>query len=380
MGMELASDAMAQAIIVSEAEKKGNISTHHEHANCANCGTSLQGAYCHACGQSSHIHRSLLHLIEELLHGLFHFETKAWRTIPQLIYAPGRLTRNYIEGQRTRYVSPLALFLFLIFLMFFVFSFTTSTPFNSISDHPKTREGISNALKKSTDKLTALQSQRGKMAITGSKLEDLDEDIAEAKLEISALEKSLALFNEKVPPTTKGQASAASSASVEDDYSGINEAAKKIDQKLNEKSNISTYPAIEKKVRHALKTPELTIYKIKSNASKLSFLLMPISLPFLWLMFIFKRRYGMFDHAVFSLYSLCFMSLLLMSGAILNYFDFTITALLLIVFVPPVHMFLQLRTAYQLGIFASLWRMLALLFVATCSLCIYVFLIIGLST
>ena len=26
---------------------------------CLNCGTALVGHYCHACGQSSHIHRTL---------------------------------------------------------------------------------------------------------------------------------------------------------------------------------------------------------------------------------------------------------------------------------------------------------------------------------
>ena len=39
--------------------------------SCRNCGALLAGAYCHACGQSAHLHRSLLHLIEELLHGVF---------------------------------------------------------------------------------------------------------------------------------------------------------------------------------------------------------------------------------------------------------------------------------------------------------------------
>ncbi|MFZ4527781.1 MAG: DUF3667 domain-containing protein [Undibacterium curvum] len=97
-----------------------------EHDSCANCHQPVIGAYCHHCGQSTHIHRSLLHMAEELLHGLFHFETKAWRTIPALIIHPGRLTRDYIEGKRTRFVSPLALYLFLLFLMFFIFSLNSA--------------------------------------------------------------------------------------------------------------------------------------------------------------------------------------------------------------------------------------------------------------
>ena len=35
-----------------------------------------------------------------------------------LAFHPGALTRRYIAGERARFVSPLALFLFSVFLMF----------------------------------------------------------------------------------------------------------------------------------------------------------------------------------------------------------------------------------------------------------------------
>ena len=49
---------------------------------------------------------------------MFHFEGKVWRTLPMLVAHPGSLTRRYIDGERARFVSPLALFLFFVFLMF----------------------------------------------------------------------------------------------------------------------------------------------------------------------------------------------------------------------------------------------------------------------
>ncbi|MFZ6743341.1 DUF3667 domain-containing protein [Undibacterium sp. JH2W] len=373
MGLDIgaAADVAAEIVLVNEIEKAGHHTTGTDAHACANCGTALQGAYCHACGQSAHIHRSLLHLIEELLHGVFHFETKAWRTIPALIFSPGKLTRNYIAGQRTRYVSPLALFLFLIFLMFFVFSFTSNNPLGSISDQPQTQAGISMALKKNQEKLGLLQAERAKLPKDDAKLENLNEEIADLEFEITGLQSSLKLLTK--PVTKKNEEKA------EGDTNQWAEIAQKFDHKLDGKNVSFSSPQVEKKVRHALKTPELTLYKIKSNASKLSFLLMPISLPFLWLLFAFKRRYGMFDHAVFSLYSLSFMALLLMLVAILNTLDFSVAAVLLFVLVPPLHIFWQLRGAYQISIFASLWRTFALLLVAVCSLLIYILLIIGLS-
>ena len=54
------------------------------------------------------------------LHGVLHFEGKIWRTLPLLAWKPGELTRRYIDGERARFVSPIALFLFSVFLMFAV--------------------------------------------------------------------------------------------------------------------------------------------------------------------------------------------------------------------------------------------------------------------
>ena len=71
-------------------------------------------------------------------------------------------------------------------------------------------------------------------------------------------------------------------------------------------------------IKHAIKNPEFTLYKLKNAASKFSFLLVPISLPFLWLMFFWKRGVTMYDHAVFTLYSLSFMALLVVMLSLLK--------------------------------------------------------------
>ena len=94
----------------------------------------LDGAFCSSCGQRAHLHRSLLHLGHDILHGVFHFEGKLWRTIPELFFHPGRLTRRYIDGERAKFISPMALYLFTVFLMFGVFSFTTSNIFDSTKE------------------------------------------------------------------------------------------------------------------------------------------------------------------------------------------------------------------------------------------------------
>lgn len=93
----------------------------HERA-CLNCGTALIGSHCHSCGQAAHVHKTIAAFFHDLVHGVFHFEGKIWRTLPMLAWHPGRLTREYIDGRRASYVSPIALFLFVVFLTFALFS------------------------------------------------------------------------------------------------------------------------------------------------------------------------------------------------------------------------------------------------------------------
>ena len=95
---------------------------HTDEQACLNCGTALTGAHCHSCGQRAHIHRTLSAFFHDLLHGVLHFEGKLWRTLPVWLLKPGKLTREYIEGKRAKYVSPIALFLFVVFLTFALFN------------------------------------------------------------------------------------------------------------------------------------------------------------------------------------------------------------------------------------------------------------------
>lgn len=91
---------------------------------CANCGETLVGPWCHACGQRAHLHHKLSHLLEEFAEGIAHFDGRLWRTLPVLALNPGRLSREWREGRRVRYVAPLHIFLFAVFLMFVAPSLT----------------------------------------------------------------------------------------------------------------------------------------------------------------------------------------------------------------------------------------------------------------
>ena len=105
------------------------------------------------------------------------------------------------------------------------------------------------------------------------------------------------------------------------------------------------------------------LYKMQANSYKFSWLLIPLSVPFVWLLFFWKRRFGPYDHAIFVTYSIAFMSLLFIVISVLvkigtpEWLYGTMIA-----FIPPIRIYKQLRGAYGLRRRSAIWRLAILLF------------------
>ncbi|STQ89456.1 DUF3667 domain-containing protein [Iodobacter fluviatilis] len=351
MDVEAAGALATAGLIAHEIEAESKLEGDRGHA-CANCHTALNGDFCHHCGQSAHIHHSLSHLVEEVLHGIWHFDAKGWRTIPVLLLKPGQLTRRYIDGQRMRYLSPLALFLFMIFFMFFVFSWTNNGELIGITQEANISTMDRIEIEKEREQKKAKVSSIE--AALKNKEGDWDKsDLIEAKVELKIVEKILAIFE---------------AGTLEKDTS----AQASMGAKMNDKKTYTSVQLIDLAIYHATQNPDLAIYKIKNTAYKFSFMLLPITLPFIWLMFAWRRGVAMYDHAIFSLYSMSFMSLLFSLLAILARLDLGELAVALFLCVPPVHMFNQLRGTYQLSNGSAAWRTMALLGVTSTAFVLFI--------
>jgi len=93
----------------------------HKGEPCKNCGTPLEGWYCHSCGQNADTHhRSILHLIWEAIEGMFHLDGRLANTLPLLFFKPGKLAKDYMEGRIVRHVPPFRTFL--VALLLFIFA------------------------------------------------------------------------------------------------------------------------------------------------------------------------------------------------------------------------------------------------------------------
>jgi hypothetical protein len=90
-------------------------------AACENCGTSLEGHFCHNCGQKElHEHDwSLKHFLHEAWHEIIHLDSKIFLTVRLLLLKPGELTRQYLAGRRKPFVAPVRLYLAITAIFFF---------------------------------------------------------------------------------------------------------------------------------------------------------------------------------------------------------------------------------------------------------------------
>jgi hypothetical protein len=87
---------------------------------CRNCQAPLTGRWCAACGQKrlEDQDRRFGHLVSQFAHEMLHVEGKLPRSLWTLLLRPGRLTRAWFDGQRARYISPVALFLIINLIYF----------------------------------------------------------------------------------------------------------------------------------------------------------------------------------------------------------------------------------------------------------------------
>ncbi|HEV8406374.1 MAG TPA: DUF3667 domain-containing protein [Sphingomicrobium sp.] len=256
------------------------------------------------------------------------------------------MTRRYIAGERARFISPVALYLFTVFAMFAVLNFTGALGYGG-SKHIQSglvQSGLQTGIAEDQKDIAKLQLKRKIALAAGQKVTDLDVKIAAKQQDMADIQK---VMSGKVFAT--GQ--------VGDETPGW----------------------IRPFIENARSNPDLVSMKVQDAASKYSWLLIPFSVPFMWLLFPFRRRYNTYDHAVFVTYSLSFMMLLVVGGGLLVAAGMPGLAGFLF-FAPPFHMYRHLKQTYELGRFSAVMRTMALLTFAFIAAALFLVTAVALGT
>lgn len=326
-------------------------------AACENCGMTLQGAYCHACGQqAANPLRSLHHAIEDVFESFWHLDGRVFRTLREL-FVPGRVACNYLAGQRVRYIAPLRLFVVLTLLTFFIGQLALGGSEGTVraAAEPQARAGVLQSARSEAEvhaalaqELAALRKARERVqAVPGAAtaIQGAEQELrAQAEARIAALRGPGALTPSPSPaPTpTPAPASAAANAEppVENPREGVQAFAREVfGDRLRDRSapwhehdnpvDVTWLPAFgDRWFNHRMANAEENIGRIERNGDgylltlalaavpSALFVLVPVFALLLKLFYLGGGR-GYLEHLVVALYSHAYLLLVLLASFLL---------------------------------------------------------------
>jgi len=328
------------------AQVAEDFATTHAHAGpCANCGAMLQGAYCHVCGQNADDHkRSILHLAWEGVEGFLHLDGRLRRTLPDLFFHPGRLSRDYMDGRIARHVPPFRTFL--VALLIFIFAAEHATHEIQAAQDAQTKARAAQlatpqgrARAAAAERAEAVKDRAGDLADAAK---DRDEDLKDPDENRA---KVLARY-------------AAEAARVNDRYANAMAKADRIAQGLPAgPPTVTSTLQIEQngKVHHlnwfrdglqrAVANPEYYLTVMFAWGHRLAILLLPILGLALALVYRRRREIFLYDHLLVAMNLLSF-AFLANAAALLMPPSLVWWALLAVALWTPVNLFQTLRGAY----------------------------------
>lgn len=255
------------------------------------------------------------------MHGVLHFEGKLWRTLPALFWRPGIVMREYIDGRRAKYISPVALFLFTVFVTFAIFNASGGFGDPGTND-PAIMQEMQADLAESDAELKALEAKAAAPQIDPIERAELQSEIA----------------------GIKGVRGALVGAIERDENGGPD-----VDIAVDPPEEAATFAdRIEASAKKARANPGLALYKLQTNSYKFGWLLIPFSLPIMWLLFPFSRRFRMYDHLVVVTYSISVMTMLIVLFSLFIAIGWEVLTIVPI-FYGMFHLYRSLRGAYRLS-------------------------------
>ncbi len=272
-----------------------------EDKTCLNCRQVVEKRYCPNCGQENTDSRKTFHhLFVHFFEDLTHYENAFWKTIRNLLFRPGSLTKEYLSGKRMSYLAPVRLYIFISFVTFFLLGVLPNN------------EGAVETGDKKTEKVKHSYNKNNVNFIgPGSDESEILQDSLQNSLKAEGFDNDLNIGDyESLQQFDSVQNTLPASKRA----TGI---SRWLQRKLAKVNGETTGEEFKEKFGEA----------IVHNTPKALFLYMPFFAFFLWL-FHGKRRWYYFDHGIFTLHYFSFIlltfSIFLLINSIASYANETI--------------------------------------------------------
>ena len=337
---------------------------------CLNCDSLLTGRFCATCGQNAtQHHRHIFHMMWEAIEGLFHLDGRLWRTLPPLMLRPGLLARDYIEGRLARHVPPFRTFL--VALLVFIFAseqvthhFTKESEErvaeaqHSLKDPAKLKIAADRAMKTAARDLKETRADAAENR--KDRLEDVTDTAKKAAIE-ARYQNDLIKAQAEYDAVIKDPEAAGRKRIFQEAHQGFDLFAPDENgesRHIHVKSFDSAQgKLLNENLQKAIKSPAAFILTLFGWGHGLTVLLLPIMTTILGLLYVYKRRFYLFDHFLVSCNILSFSFIL---AALIFALPQSIWGwgFLILLIWSPVNMFMTLRGAYGssiIGAFLKTW-------------------------
>ncbi|MBN2638692.1 MAG: DUF3667 domain-containing protein [Bacteroidales bacterium] len=310
-----------------DAKEKNNESD--QPVVCSNCETTYSGNFCPHCGQSKKdLNQPFRILIYDFMGSMFAFDTRFFKTMKDVISAPGSFSANYIDGKRMSYMPPLQFYVFVSFIFFLLLNLKTGS-----------------LISETSDKLSKIQTD-STVVDSVKTVQKLDELVYTLKNEPDSLEKKLT----NRPKHNKAYAA-----------ESLKLLQKAFIKKYNDPKTSSYKKKMLKNAIRLMDYPEMFVSKTLRYFSWSMFFLMPVFAFWLWIFFHKTRKFYL-GHLIFSLESLSvtFLIFSVMMAIKLIFPHKTIFPENYLFLIPPLYIWLGLKKFYHRSFWNTTFKFILL--------------------
>ena len=293
---------------------------------CQNCGATLKGEYCHVCGQAAkEPRRAVIGLVQDVFVDTLAIDGKLARTLGLLLWKPGALAKRYLDGKRVSYSPPFRLYLFASVFFFFGLFWATAAQVGAFRT----------TLADTTEALAELPPEERAELEEGLRQAQTEYGVMSPEFaeQLALLDERVAAANEKLDQDAVGLAQDGAGTESGDDIApeetssgeetsdaetaGADTAVAETPEEQRQSFEDMVWsdvgydgPAwgepyakrIFEAAQDVRKDPRLFVAEIRQNVPRVLLLAPVVYGVILLLLYVYRRKYYVYDHFVVSLY------------------------------------------------------------------------------
>ncbi|MCF4102381.1 DUF3667 domain-containing protein [Gillisia sp. M10.2A] len=334
-------------INIFNRQEKTRSLTKYRGVECLNCKHPLDisDRYCAYCGQlNSTKQLSFKDFLNEFLSGFFAYDSRIRKSLSTILFRPGKISKDYIQGKRTQYVNPFRFYLSISIIYFILFSFSNN--YNDLDGFDE------------TDTSTKLES------LSESEIEQVNQELVSIPGINTIKLDSLANIEEKKTSYHDIYFSAKALDSMP--YWDGNLKRIKLYNQFHKETEIYNSKRALEQLKHPstkmnlwmykktvdgnnfLKNPGLFINYILGKMPLIIFFYLPFFTLFLWLLY-FRKPFSYMEHLVFTFHIQSVFFIFLVISLLINLIIVDIISPIIIFLIFLFYLYKAMRNFYEQG-------------------------------